>query len=90
MKNNKYWFKPKTYGYGVQPSSWEGVLATFGLIGALMLIAAENGFFSENVTEKNTLIFLIETAIITSLFLYAVRNKVEGKLGWRWGKRRKK
>jgi len=24
MKSNKYWFKPKRFGYGAEPTTWEG------------------------------------------------------------------
>lgn len=28
MKFNKYWFKPKRFGYGATPTTWEGFVST--------------------------------------------------------------
>ncbi|MEI9964284.1 MAG: hypothetical protein WDM92_05875 [Caulobacteraceae bacterium] len=36
---NRYWFKPKTYGYGATPSTWEGWLVTIGFCVAAVVVA---------------------------------------------------
>ena len=32
MKHNEYWFKPKRFGYGEEPCTWEGWLVVLGFI----------------------------------------------------------
>lgn len=84
----KYWFKPKKYGYGVYPISWEGWLATLLLIGLLFASAYINNFFeptAEIVTIKNGLQFLLDVVILAGLFMLLITGKVNGELKWRWG-----
>ena len=81
----KYWFKPKRYGYGFCPISWEGWLATLFLVGLLFLSAHINNFFTPEIKTENGLMYLLNIFIIAGLFTFLFRNKVEGGLQWRWG-----
>ena len=81
----KYWFRPKKYGYGITPSSWEGWLTTFIFTGILMILAYLNGLFAEPETTMNILLFLIETLATTFLFINWCKHKTDGELKWRWG-----
>jgi hypothetical protein len=49
---NKYWFKPKTYGYGFYPISREGRVSTISLVWVLLLIAYVNWFFDLNMGDE--------------------------------------
>jgi hypothetical protein len=78
-----YWFKPKRYGYGTTPSTWEGwaVTAVYCLIiwGCTVAI----------VTHRHQLSIVIELALLAAaatigLFVIAVK-KTDGPWGWRWG-----
>lgn len=50
--NNKYWFRPKLYGYGFFPISWEGWFLTFLL--AVLIISAlyANNMLSSSITPS--------------------------------------
>ena len=39
MKSNKYWFRPKRFGMGAEPKTWEGWLLVIGFIGYIALIS---------------------------------------------------
>jgi hypothetical protein len=78
-----YWFKPKRFGYGTTPSTWEGwaVTAAYGLI--------IWGCTAAIVTHRHQLSIVVEFAILAAaatiaLFVIAVR-KTDGRWGWRWG-----
>jgi len=89
---NKYWFKPKKYGYGFFPISWEGWLATFILVVLVLLSAYVNNFFCGNsekevvLEAKNGFRFLLDVLMISGLFTVLFKDKVKHGLQWRWGK----
>ncbi len=83
---SKYWFKPKKYGWGFIPVSWEGLLMTLGLIGVLLMSTKTNGFFTENVTEYQFMRFLLDVVFTIGVFSYFAEKKTDGDLRWRWGK----
>ena len=86
MKINKYWFAPKSYGYGYVPISIEGWLATLGVIALALLIAYINNIFNPFIlTIKNGLIFTVEIIIFGFIFLKLFEKRCRGKLKWRWG-----
>jgi multisubunit Na+/H+ antiporter MnhC subunit len=78
-----YWFKPKRYGYGTTPSTWEGwaVTAVYCLIISACTVAI--------VTHRHELSIIIGLALLAAaatiaLFVIAVK-KTDGPWGWRWG-----
>lgn len=91
MKYNDYWFRPKTYGWGFVPSSWEGWLITLVLIGVVFGLAWSHGFFDTKDPAPTVVFdFLFQLAVTATLFgLIAVRRMKE-PLGWRWGTPTKK
>jgi hypothetical protein len=84
---NKYWFKPKDYGYGYVPISKEGWIATLILVLIGLLLAYVNNFFSPlKITFFDGIIFLIEIIVLGFLFLKLFEKKCKGKLKWNWKK----
>ncbi len=82
----KYWFKPKTYGYGYVPISSGGWIATIILIGIGIFLAYINNFFNYlKLDYKDGLLFLIEIIILGFVFLKSFEKKCRGKLRWNWG-----
>ncbi len=79
MKLNKYWFKPKLYGYGAYPNTIEGWLSTALFIGIVFAIALN--FAGNNLYFFGTLIPLI------IVFVIFCRIKTDGKWAWNWGKK---
>jgi hypothetical protein len=85
----KYWFKPKRYGYGFYPVSWEGWLATLGLVFIILLSGCSNNFFIEpGPTKEQSIRFFLDIVIIASLATLLFEKKMQETLKWRWGKRK--
>jgi hypothetical protein len=82
----KYWFRPKRYGYGFYPITWEGWIATFGLVGMIFLSAYKNGFTNPEIFAENGLSFVFDVVIVGTLSTVLFKEKVEGGLRWRWGR----
>ncbi|PLW79762.1 hypothetical protein C0585_06030 [Candidatus Woesearchaeota archaeon] len=78
MKLNEYWFKPKRYGYGAYPITWEGW--------AVVLV-----FFLFLVWRSETLInidpgrFYFEVIVSVIALIWISKLKTEEEWKWRWG-----
>ncbi len=66
------------------PISWEGWLVTLIFVGILALAAYSNEIFLYP-TQEQIAAFLIDTGILTSLFLIFCKDKTKGKIKWNWG-----
>ena len=78
-----FWFKPKKYGYGTTPSTWEGwaVTAVYCLIISVCTPVI--------VTHRHQIPIVIGiaapvVAATIAFFVIAVK-KTDGRWGWRWG-----
>ncbi len=95
MKNNdsqnspasKYWFRQKTYGYGVTPCSAKGWLATL----LFAVVVAGGGIYlfggSEEPPAIHVVYFLTYVGVLVAVFFRLTKSKTEGELAWRWGKK---
>ncbi len=81
---SQYWFKPKRYGYGATPVTWEGWAVS---IAAVVVIAAAAvlilGYGGEN--PHAWIIFLAVEVVVIAVLWIVCRRKTEGEWRWRWG-----
>ncbi len=81
-----YWFKPKSYGYGATPISWEGWLVTFVVAAAV----AGSVIAIELLSDKSDLVaWLVWAVLIVAAiwwFIQFSRRRTDGEWRWRWGK----
>ena len=82
---NQFWFRPKTYGYGATPSTWEGWLVT--AVHSLIVLGCV--FLMILYQENYSLIAasLTVMALSTAGMVWACWHKTDGVWGWRWGKK---
>jgi len=73
-----HWFRPKRYGYGATPNTWQGWLVTLGFVALLAAIMSLVG-------AGGGAVLLAATAILTALFIWIVWKKTDGAWRWRWG-----
>jgi hypothetical protein len=90
---NEYWFKPKRYGYGATPTTWEGWAMTFGYcavvgVASLLLVMAR-----ETMTLPLWSILAMWAAwtvvvgVCTVAMLIVSKRRTDGEWRWRWGRR---
>jgi hypothetical protein len=81
---NSYWFKPKQYGHGATPVTWQGwavvVAGVVVIVLAALLIPAHN---ARSASAWITF-FAIEAVIIAIVWIVS-RGKTDGEWRWRWG-----
>ena len=84
---HNHWFKQKRYGYGLTPTSWQGWLATLGLVALIILSAYSNNFLSETGPAYTQIArFYLDIFVLSSIFLLAMQSKTRGQMKWRWGR----
>ena len=89
MGKMKYWFKPKWYGYGFYPVTWEGWLATFTFIAIIFLSGLINNIFSETgATTEEGIRFVLDVLIFSGLATLFFEKKMKEPLKWRWGRKK--
>jgi hypothetical protein len=80
-----YWFKPKRYGYGATPVTWQGWAVTLGAAAAMVTVS-----LYLRLTERHdwalAAILGFDVAVIIALMIVG-RRKTEGGWRWRWGGR---
>jgi hypothetical protein len=82
----QYWFKPKSYGYGATPITWEGWAVTFL---AAAFVAGSIVAMNLLVDTSNVVAWLVWAALIAAAtwwFVQFCRRRTEGEWRWRWGK----
>jgi len=80
-----YWFKPKRYGYGATPLTWQGWAVTLATV--LAMVGVTVGL---RLTERHgwapPAIFGFD-ALAIAVLVIACRRKTNGEWRWRWGDR---
>jgi hypothetical protein len=81
----QYWFRPKNYGYGATPVTWEGWLATI----AAAAVVAGSVFVMQLVVDRSNFVAWIAWALFiaaaTWRFIRFCRCHTDGEWRWRWG-----
>ena len=81
-----YWFKPKRYGYGATPTTWQGWALTLGTVAVMVAVSF---YLRLTSTSYWALAGLISFDVIALGFLAVVSSlKTDGGFRWRWGNSR--
>jgi uncharacterized membrane protein len=80
---NRFWFRPKTYGYGVTPISWEGWAITLAYVA--VVLAGVLGIAQRN-TATAWLSAIAVIVLATGAMVFVGRQKTDGDWRWRWGR----
>jgi hypothetical protein len=80
---NEFWFKPKTFGYGATPVSWEGwtVMAVYCavIIGCIVAMYLRKESFSTYLSSMAAIMVATIVMIVVSV------QKTDGAWGWNAG-----
>jgi hypothetical protein len=77
MKN--YWFKPKLYGFGAVPVTWQGWTVVIVYIVALLGVTSTLGQTKPFATA-------VIAVLMTGALVVISWIKTEGGMRWRWGR----
>jgi hypothetical protein len=80
-----YWFRPKRYGYGATPVTWQGWALT---LGTLAVVIGATVTMTTRSAADPLFWFALAVEIAAVIALIAIgRIKTEGGWRWRWGDR---
>ncbi len=80
-----YWFKPKRYGYGATPVTWEGWAVTLGTVLGMVAVSLYLRLAAKSLGAL-VLLLAFDAAAIAVLWIVS-RRKTDGEWRWRWGDR---
>ncbi len=78
------WFKPRRYGIGVTPSTWEGWAAT---VVCVILLILDTWLLPRLIPDPRLGQGLAMVVLVTILggFVWLAQAKTDGDWRWRWG-----
>ncbi len=81
MKFNKYWFKPKGFGYGATPTTWEGWIVVIVFI--IYILSLSMLITGGKVSQYVLYLFagIVAVTVIS-------KRKTDGEWKWKWGKKK--
>ena len=79
------WFKPKRFGYGVTPATWEGWLVTVLFAAALFADPLATHRLIADPTRARAAGLMIAVGLI-AVFVAVLAKTSAGGLRWRWGR----
>jgi hypothetical protein len=80
-----YWFRPRRYGYGAAPATWEGWAVTVVAVGIVIgsIVGMELLVDRSNFTAW--MIWAVIIAGVTYWYARIARERTDGEWRWRWG-----
>ena len=79
-----YWFKPKQYGYGATPTTWQGWTLTLATVVAMVTVSFYLRLTARSFWALAALLAFDAVAVLTLLIVS--RRKTGGEWRWRWGR----
>ena len=83
----RYWFRPKRYGYGATPITWEGWAVTFAVVLAMVAISLVLRLESKSLWALGALV-TFDVVALAALAIVSCR-RTDGEWRWRWGVEKK-
>ena len=80
-----HWFRPKQYGYGATPVTWQGWVITIAAV--IVLVAATYSLTALSAINLWFWAALLVDAVVVATLLVVSRQKTDGEWRWRWGDR---
>jgi hypothetical protein len=81
---NKFWFKPKKFGYGATPATWEGWTFTAGY--ALFVLVISLIFMGREPAVRDVIAWIALLIPATIGTVWVSWRKTDGEWRWRWSR----
>jgi hypothetical protein len=80
----RYWFRPRRYGYGATPTTWEGWTLTVAVAAIVAISVVAMNLLAD---RANFAVWIAWAAIIAAVvvsFVRISRQRTDGEWRWRW------
>jgi hypothetical protein len=81
----RYWFKPKRYGFGATPSTWQGWALGAAYVATVVVASAIFLPRGSAASIGDWLSWVVVVALATAVTVAVSYRKTEGRWQWRWG-----
>ncbi len=81
---NEFWFKPKIFGYGATPTTWQGW--TFVTLYFAVLGVATGVLIGRDSPVSAWIVWAAIVIVVTVVASWIMRRKTDGPWRWRWGR----
>ncbi len=89
IMTSKKWFVPRSYGWGFEPTTWQGWLTVVIFIGLVFASLYLNNIFDKSkITIKDIASIFFDYVILITTLIYFCLSKTKGKVQWNWGKKK--
>ena len=81
----RYWFRPKRYGFGATPVTWEG-WAFAGFM--IAFLTGATWYLLAGKAAQSTTAFIVWAVLFVAVIagsIMVTKSKTEGSWQWRWG-----
>lgn len=85
-ETKKWWFSAKDYGWGWQPSSWQGWVILLVFIGFNLAVFFGIDRLSHSVSD--TLMVFLPISLVSDVVLILICYRTGEKPEWRWGRKK--
>jgi hypothetical protein len=82
----QYWFRPKRYGYGATPTTWEGWAIVLGFAALMTASVIVMNRFAGVANPAGWLIWAVVVAAGVLWLVQLSRRRTDGDWRWRWGR----
>ena len=83
----RFWFRPRRYGYGATPVTWEGWALTGGIAAVVALSVVAMNLLADRSNVSAWLVWAALIAIAVFWMVRISRQRTDGEWRWRWGQR---
>jgi hypothetical protein len=83
----RYRFKPKRYGYGAAPATWEGWVVMLAVAGILIGSIVAMELLVDRSDFTAWMIWALVIGAVTFRCVRLARERTDGEWRWRWGNR---
>jgi len=85
MAMTTHWFRPKRYGYGATPVTWQGWVITLAVPALVAVSIVAMNLFVDRGDALGWLVWAAFVVIVTMAFVRVSRARTDGEWRWRWG-----
>lgn len=79
----RYWFKPRRYGYGAAPATWEGWAVTLTDAGVVIGSIVAMDLLVDRADFAAWMVWAVAIAAVTIWFVRIARERTDGEWFWR-------
>ena len=80
----RYWFRPRRYGYGATPVTWEGWALTVTVAAVVAISVVAINLLADRSNFAVWIAWAVFIAAVVFWFVRFSRRKTNGEWRWRW------